>query len=754
MPHTYRDLIKVIAPKFNLANITRIPPNLPCTFCAKLVPDRHRTKDNVIWTEYEAVDTFPDFPILDESSRAGCSLCGLIRDTIRSSWGVTLRPMEEEGIGTLSDTAGVWDELLEMNWDHRVRIHHARFILQKHLSVGSEDGNESAEFVQWLILRFGPETLPDEADGRSPLRALYQELQFQVFDSVDEIKDAEAGTMGVPSRAIPDTEALTDRNINLIKTWIRECNTKHPECRSSSSESWLPTRLLCISGSPQENNLAIKLVETQPENSKDLTFLALSHMWGDTSKLPPLRTLTFNYERLKQGISNWDFPQNFWDAIKICVILGVEYLWIDSLCIIQDSDEDWTKEAGTMHLVYKHAEATIVAAASISTRGGFLKRNTRMTPAAKISYKLPASQDPSSPQTLTIYPYPEETEDLFTYQSTPWHTRGWTFQERFLSSRLLYFCTNTLSFECRHLHATEEGEARLLPPTQSLWPRGVDLPEEEWFRLWRDAVQKYTKRNLSFAKDKLIAIQSIANEMLNANAGSLGRYIKWAGLWEKDIKKQLLWRPFGGLASPIRNTPRAPSWSWAALECGISFPTSAPGEERWYGEEMKYQGYVDDLPQTGPYLMIQAHIRWIDSMVEIPRDNLWDDAEFGTFPFVLHGFAGSDHDGGTEDKQKAQSPGFARARLDIETAEHVNDVISSTGTQGCVYLHVANNSEPTGLVLRRSFKFPKGKESGSLNGKWERVGCATVFRDLGKSRIVDEPFGVGDDEPMQVVDFF
>jgi hypothetical protein len=81
-------------------------------------------------------------------------------------------------------------------------------------------------------------------------------------------------------------------------------------------------------------------------------------MWGNTKVLAPLRTLKSNYKAMLGEIGSQDLPRNFIDALVVCAGLGIRYLWIDSLCIVQDDGEDWKREAGTMHLVYRYAEVT------------------------------------------------------------------------------------------------------------------------------------------------------------------------------------------------------------------------------------------------------------------------------------------------------------------------------------------------------------------------------------------------------------
>lgn len=146
----------------------------------------------------------------------------------------------------------------------------------------------------------------------------------------------------------------------MILSWISECKSKHLACRIPEfSTPWLPTRLLDV-GSDVDSRWP-RVVETKGLLGSQVTYAALSHMWGDVIVAPPLRTMDYNYAEMTSGISVWRLPLNFADAVKTCRRLGIQYIWIDSLCIIQDNGEDWRREAGTMHLVYKNAEVTIVA---------------------------------------------------------------------------------------------------------------------------------------------------------------------------------------------------------------------------------------------------------------------------------------------------------------------------------------------------------------------------------------------------------
>jgi hypothetical protein len=145
----------------------------------------------------------------------------------------------------------------------------------------------------------------------------------------------------------------------MISEWIDTCKSSHLTCRLLEFP-WLPTRLLDV-GRLHGREIP-RLVESAEEEIEG-PYAALSHMWGDPNQghAPPVRTLRANYEEMKAGIPKQVMSKNFVDAILTTRRLGLRYIWIDSLCIVQDSVEDWQKEAATMYKVYKFAEITLVA---------------------------------------------------------------------------------------------------------------------------------------------------------------------------------------------------------------------------------------------------------------------------------------------------------------------------------------------------------------------------------------------------------
>jgi hypothetical protein len=142
-----------------------------------------------------------------------------------------------------------------------------------------------------------------------------------------------------------------------MSNWIAECKSAHPQCRHGLP-NWFPSRLLDTGVSSEPP--FVRLIETAEANGS-FQYAALSHMWGDMSHYPPLRAVKSNYDDLKSNISMSKLSKNFTEAVVLTRALGLRYLWIDSLCIIQDDAEDWRREAASMFQVYSSAEVTIVA---------------------------------------------------------------------------------------------------------------------------------------------------------------------------------------------------------------------------------------------------------------------------------------------------------------------------------------------------------------------------------------------------------
>lgn len=221
----------------------------------------------------------------------------------------------------------------------------------------------------------------------------------------------------------------------LLSEWIRLCDTYHqciPSQGNTGHRGILPTRLIGVGTS---HSPILRLIETK-ENTEIGHYLALSHCWGIFQSTEKVCTRSDNIGRFKEGIPFHTLPRTFQDAVTVTRALGVQYLWIDSLCIIQDDKTDWSIEASKMEDVFSSAYCTIAATSSPSSLDGFL---TNRTQRAAIGI-----------QTSQGLLYLAETVDDFQSHAERGvlNTRGWVLQERALSRRTIHFTSSQVYWEC------------------------------------------------------------------------------------------------------------------------------------------------------------------------------------------------------------------------------------------------------------------------------------------------------------------
>jgi hypothetical protein len=257
--------------------------------------------------------------------------------------------------------------------------------------------------------------------------------------------------------------------------------------------------------------------------------------------------------------------QTFKDAITFTRKLNVRYLWIDSLCIIQDDPIDWQMEASRMCSVYENALLTLAAAKSIDGMGGCFAKSGSQS----ISSKIKTSGLSQTAIPLYIRQCPPHKE-LFKYTESsgdfPLLDRAWAFQERFLSPRVLYFgaeellweCATTASCECNGLRPNTEKVAH-----KEALVTGSSSASDSWCRI----VEQYTVKKLTFERDKLPALSGLAKQFYPHFRGGY-----MAGLWSQGGSFSLLWHAPTPASEKLKAW-RAPSWSWASIEApnGISW---------------------------------------------------------------------------------------------------------------------------------------------------------------------------------------
>lgn len=355
----------------------------------------------------------------------------------------------------------------------------------------------------------------------------------------------------------------------------------------------LPTRLVKISNaSPNPKTSLILGDELAPETCR---YATLSHCWGGSL---PIKLLRGNLTTFQSNIP-WDsLPATFQDTVLALQRLGIEYVWIDALCIIQDDGEDWVHEAATMKDVYANCYLNLSADASENSGGGlFRDRN----PEYEQSFIVSSPEDPD----VKLSTYCCFIDRWANYvERAPLKRRAWVMQERFLSPRIVHFAGDQVHWECCERLTSESlpDNFSVKPLTRRTCERSAvfrgDLPVtttwiEGLYTLWSRILESYGSAQLSFPTDRSVAISGLARTFCHLFQLPAEDYI--CGLWRPKFIQQLMWCTYG---SKRRVDSRIPSWSWLSLDDHItSFCPPRPNEWRPLAELVK----ATVVPHSDPF---------------------------------------------------------------------------------------------------------------------------------------------------------
>ncbi|KAH9217832.1 heterokaryon incompatibility protein-domain-containing protein [Leptodontidium sp. 2 PMI_412] len=363
--------------------------------------------------------------------------------------------------------------------------------------------------------------------------------------------------------------------------WFKECLETHEGCTSALPKSnFVPSRLIEIRGT-DVNQLSIRLQEksTLPASA---SYATLSHCWGTSM---PFKLTLQNLVACKEDIPMHNLTKVFQDAIHVAHSAGIQYIWIDSLCIVQDSPKDWASESSAMGDIYHHSILNIAATGFADGANGlFVERdpNLLLPIAVKLDEDLYLSTQREMDKDAR---YKQASKgnyylvDTYTWKESidesPLCKRGWVAQERALSVRTLHFGREQLFWECMCVNSSEvfpKGIQRELEglgiglgaDRSSVLPiRGMTLEQQQWLPV----VEICSRCALTFAKDKLVAISGMAREL---SKDMDCEYL--AGLWRRDLEHQILWKVKVAHPATKKEDMRGPSWSWASVDGEIVIP--------------------------------------------------------------------------------------------------------------------------------------------------------------------------------------
>ena len=414
-----------------------------------------------------------------------------------------------------------------------------------------------------------------------------------------------------------DSEAM-----DMILSWISDCRSNHEVCRREqpSVRSRKFERIIDVGRIQSEETVQLCHAKDMPH---DAAYTTLSHCWGGADILVLKESA---HKQFQESISFEDLPQTFKDAVEFTRRLRIQYLWIDSLCIIQDSNEDWLKHAGLMDQIYQGSFCNIAATSAANPHGGlFVERSPVLITPLRTRIKDALSENIDG-----FYDVGGDfsVDWMNQVSMSPLGKRAWVIQERLLSPRVVHFAKSRLFWECSQLRTCESStiggisqsgwrhekvdfkkwdpfskDLTITPSVQSLRPSYVwsslkamldpdqvkidkDLltqdskalaratracyGEEHWTRThpmlsyWAAIVINYGNAALTRIDDRLIAIAGLA-KILSSRTGI--RFI--VGHWLYQVPRQLLWSSVDLPTSEEHDHYIAPSWSWASRPIGL-----------------------------------------------------------------------------------------------------------------------------------------------------------------------------------------
>ncbi|KAI1365131.1 HET-domain-containing protein [Xylaria arbuscula] len=404
-------------------------------------------------------------------------------------------------------------------------------------------------FILQVIAHYELQLEDDESLTIKTLKAGGNLLEFPGYQ-----QDAWAGIMKPTELS---DYAHSEHAYRFVRSQLETCLKLHPNCVQPPGPG--PTRLVDVGLSCDDR---VRLIETRSECHKD--YVALSYCWGDGDFV---RTMTDNYEEFQKEILTSSLPRTIQDAINVTQKLGQKYLWVDALCIIQDSMTDWETESANMGSIYRSSLLTLAAATAASSSDGFLEQGH--TPSGT---KLPFRQtwyDEYGNETIlaarVVPGWNTHTKMIPGADILPLNRRGWTLQERKLSTRMVMYRQEELWWCCISGTSCECGIVDHIPQQFKEHSYSIAAAKDV-YKEWYFTVQEYSQRALKFPSDRLPAIAGVAQGVQNLTGST---YI--AGLWKDDLLRGLTWevpprRPGTSMSGYI-----GPTFSWVSVKGGVQY---------------------------------------------------------------------------------------------------------------------------------------------------------------------------------------
>ncbi|KAF2649732.1 HET-domain-containing protein [Lophiostoma macrostomum CBS 122681] len=372
------------------------------------------------------------------------------------------------------------------------------------------------------------------------------------------------------------TPFVSEGAFSIMKGYLTTCLVDHIQTCGVARARRLPTRLLNVKSG------RVTIVET-PIGTQ---YAALSYCWGGRQSLTLIES---SKDQLYAGVTVEDLPAVIQDAARVTRELGLEWLWVDALCIFQDSADDWEYESSNMADYYSGALVTIAASYSSNVNEPLLKMEGNNALCRPVDFPFRCPEE--GVKTVRV-----RRRVFGSINSGALRTRAWTLQETALSTRILHFTPTEVVWECRTKHDPEHDPRDYFGVMQEYNDKTLRPPA---YDIWCYMVREYSTRALTNPSDKLPAISALASglaEIYTSTSTNKQSYL--SGLWREHLPLHLMWRtcndpsrarseftktrswlPISLSRTPATEEnqipgydPRIPSWSWASLPFAVLYP--------------------------------------------------------------------------------------------------------------------------------------------------------------------------------------
>ncbi|CAM1502944.1 Fc.00g077200.m01.CDS01 [Cosmosporella sp. VM-42] len=531
--------------------------------------------------------------------------------------------------------------------------------------------------------------------------------------------------------------ANSPRNIRLLRDWLHECSTDHDECRRGvysgqtyneiQSSTVLPFRVVDVGpsdGSERPRLLTTSRLETG-------RYLTLSHCWG---KVEPPKTTKATVHAWHESLPDEHLSNTFRDAVSITRELGERFLWIDSLCIVQDDPDDLKAQIELMGEIFEGSYCTIAALdakgvnGSAETDRGLFSSGLHKLRNAHFLLRGENDEPQGELHEVFIHEALASFRIPLWLQNRAWHVRGWVFQERLLSRRCIFFTEAKLAWRCNRYWETEqtaipecrEKRGTLDPTTTNTFGDYTYGVGHTLRKMWQGCVEDYSTTKLTYNSDKDKAIKGLGERFSTRFGAKICFGILEFGTQDL-LHTQLLWIPVEARGSSLRTDPnfRCPSWSWMVVD----------GPVRWTHDEYLTQPeaisqvrFGDDPVDGRQDLNISGVFRTLNISTTI--GDIPPSSQFERWPPEIH-FGWSEQDLNSKANRISSDTGDEMIGwVVLDTSEEPDDVVAVPLQQ---YFRLDDEVEPVCIDFL-ALKKVSVLESSRTQERYTRVGRGRVLK--------------------------